>query len=357
MLPRFFDVLAEGQHEQVEILRDRSSALTAIVAIDDTSRGPAFGGIRRHAYRDEIDALRDVLRLSRAMTLKCAMARVEGGGGKTVIFDHDDLVEDEAYRVVGRHVQNLGGRYFCGPDIGTGERQLSWVAESTSYVTVPGDEGPGDLAAATARGVLAGLRAVAARLQRASLDMVELGGLSYSIQGIGEVGSKVARALIEAGARVFGVEVDQARAESAADLGVEIVEDVFDLECDVIVPCALGGIVHDLSVERARCRAIAGSANNVVASVEHAEQLHERGILLAPDFVINSGALILGAKFHLTGERDHGDAIDAIGQELFELFERADARGQAPLFVAEEIAQERLEVAKGRRYFPEGGRK
>ncbi len=345
----FLETLSNADHEQIQFLRDPDLGLFAIVAIHDSQAGPAFGGIRRCVYPHLVDGLRDVLRLSSAMTDKCALAGIPGGGAKAVVLDRADLDRDAAYRLLGRYVENLDGRWFCGPDVGTGARELALIAESTRFVTVPGSDGPGDLATATARGVIAGLEAVAATLQGTERDKAELGRFSYAIQGLGEVGSLLAHELRERGARVIASDVDDTRLARAIDQdGIEpcASEEILAAACDVFVPCALGGILHDLSIERLRFRAICGSANNILATDDHGDLLAQRGVLVAPDFVVNSGALILGAGYHLFGERDPSAAIDRIGEELLALFARARSEGLAPTRLAVQIAQERRAAAR-----------
>lgn len=342
------DTLAHAEHEQIQFLRDPELGLFAVIAIHDSHSGPAFGGIRRCAYAHLAEALRDVLRLSAAMSDKCALAGVPGGGAKGVILDRPDLDREAAYRLLGRYVENLGGRWYCGPDVGTGAEELAVLAESTRFVTVPGPDGPGDLAAATARGVIAGLEAVAATLQDRPRAEADLGELSFAVQGLGEVGSLVARELSRRGARILASEVDKVRrAAIATELDIEVCAsaEILASDCDVFVPCALGGILHDLSIERIAFRAICGSANNILASEEHGDALARRGVLVAPDFIVSSGALILGACFHLFGSRDQDDAIDRIGDELLELFQLARDSGSPPTRLASKIARERRAAA------------
>ncbi|MFQ5505054.1 MAG: Glu/Leu/Phe/Val dehydrogenase dimerization domain-containing protein [Planctomycetota bacterium] len=350
-----------AEHEQVQFLKEERIGFSAILAVHRSVEGPAFGGVRRYAYRSGADAIRDVLRLSRAMTYKCAMARVAGGGGKCVVLDHPALDVPEAYRLLGRYIESMGGRYYTGPDVGTGPEELAWLAETTSYVTRPGPRGPGNLAAATARGVLAGLRGVIQHLARSApevpTDPDDLAGLCFLVQGLGESGFKIARGLVERGGNVLATEVDEEVSERARqELGVELIdpERAYDVPCDIFVPCAMGGILHDLTVERLRCRAVAGSANNILAGPEHGRALHARGILVAPDYLVNSGALILGANFHLSGSRDQDEAIDRIEDEVLALFERAERDGSAPSDLADRIAEERLRKSSGDPWFRSG---
>ena len=341
------DALARHGFEEVLALHDRRSGLRAFLAIHDSSLGPAFGGIRRHGYVDEEHALRDCLRLARAMTWKCALAGVPAGGAKLVVLDHPELDGAAAYAFIGDLVERLGGRFYTGPDVGTGPGELAHVAARTRFVTDPGPEGPGELAASTAAGVVGGMEAALA-----SLDGEESWGRrTVVVQGLGEVGSRVARTLRGRGARVLATEADPERAEVlAAELNLELVDpsDEYEPPCDVFAPCAMGGILHDVTLERLNCRVVAGGANNVLARPEHGDRLHERGILYAPDFVLNAGALIRGARFHLDGVREPVEAIGArIRATAGELFAEARECGEAPVRVAAREAERRITAARG----------
>jgi leucine dehydrogenase len=339
---QFLDALAGGGFEQVVALHDRGSGLRALLAIHDTSAGPAFGGVRRRSYRDEAEALRDVLRLSRAMTRKCVLLGLPAGGAKVVALDGPELDLEGAYRYLGEAVEALAGRYYSGPDVGTGERELAWMAETTRFVTRPDDEGPGLLSESTAEGVFAGIGASLRHLDGEE-DWTRR---TVVVQGLGAVGSRLARRLTEVGATVVGVDADpEVAARAAAELGIELTESgaEFERACEVFAPCALGGILHDVSVPRLRCRVVAGAANNVLASGDHADAMHDRGILHAPDFVVNSGALLRGAAFHLEGRREPLERIGArIGEVLTELLQAAREAGRPPARVAVEEADERL---------------
>jgi len=351
MAVHILDAMAREGFEEVVAIHDRASGLRAFVGIHDTSAGPAFGGIRRYAYRDERSALIDCLRLSRAMTRKCALAGIEGGGGKIVVVDSPDLERAGAYRHLGRAVERLAGRYYAGPDVGTGEEELGWVAEGTSFVTRPGAEGPGELAPATAAGVFAGM---AASLR--SLDGEEdWGKRTIVVQGIGSVGGLLARRLLERGARVLGAELDPDRARRAEALGVECVEagSELEVECDVFAPCAMGGGLHDLSISRLRSRIVCGSANNPLAHRQHGELLHERGVLYVPDVVVSAGAVLRGSAFHLQGAAMGLEEIEArIDAVVSRILSIASANDWPPSRAAEEEAARLIETRRRRAAAP-----
>jgi leucine dehydrogenase len=330
----------DADFEQIRILEDAPARCVAIVAIHSTRCGPAFGGIRRWRYATRDEAVADARRLARAMTWKAAVAGVAGGGGKTVVMDHAQLDRTAAYRLVGRHVESLGGRYYTGPDVGTDDRDLEEVGTQTRYVALPGLRGPGDLAASTALGVCAGIEAVAVRL-----GFDGLRGLHVAVQGLGEVGWRLAALLAEGGARLTVADPRAERAQRAArDLAAAVVppERVVGAPCDVLAPCALGGVIDDAALAVLRARAVAGSANNVLAAPRHGAALAARGVLFAPDFVINAGALIHGAAFHLEGRSPPPERIRALGAVVGEILDRAAADGTPPEVHAERLARERL---------------
>ena len=341
------DAMAREGFEELVALNDRRSGLRAFIGIHDTTRGPAFGGIRRWAYRSEREALLDCLRLARAMTYKCTLADLNAGGAKVVLLERPDVDWRAAYGHLGDAVERMGGRFYTGPDVGTGEDELGWLTARTRYATDPGPEGPGELAASTAEGVFRGIEAALVHLD----DDVDWGRRRVVIQGLGAVGAGLARRLVEHGATVVGADLDGDRAASLSrELGIEVMEPAraADQECDVYSPCALGGSIHDLTLTRLRCRVIAGGANNVLAHGLHGDRLHEREILYAPDFVINSGALIRGSIFHLEGRREPVEAIGRrVGESLAAVLRRAREQDASPARVAVEEAEERLAEWRG----------
>lgn len=340
--------MAREGFEEVTAVHDRRSGLRAFVGIHDTSAGPAFGGIRRFAYRDERSALMDVLRLSVAMSHKCALADLDAGGGKIVILDRAALDLEGAYRAVGACVERLAGRYYAGPDVGTGEAELGWVRAATGHCVPPGERGPGDLSAATAAGVFAGL-AAALRALDGEEDWARR---TIVLQGLGRIGEELARRLRARDARVVASELDEPRARALGrELGLEIVAPgtEFDVACDVFSPCAMGGILHDLTIQRLRARAVCGAANNPLANGRHGERLHERGILYVPDVVVTSGAVLVGASFHLRGQRLALAEVERrVGALATRILGRARDEQASPARVAQEEATARLRRRRAR---------
>jgi leucine dehydrogenase len=347
MANHLLEAMSREGFEEVVALHDRPSGLRAFLAIHDSTQGPAFGGLRRWTYLDEDQALRDCLRLSRSMTYKCALAGLAAGGAKLVILDRPDLDLGASYRAIGAFVERLGGRFYTGPDVGTDAEELAWVAEKTRFVTRPDSQGPGLLAESTCAGVFAGIAACLRHLDGEE----DWRRRTVVVQGLGAVGRGLARLLLQAGARVRASELDPEKAERVArELGLELVDPAteYDQPCDVFAPCALGGILHDLTLTRLRCRIVAGGANNVLVRSLHGERLHERGVLYAPDFSINSGALIRGALFHLEGRRESVENIGArIGESLGRILARSRAEGLAPVRVAVGEAAGRIAQWRG----------
>lgn len=341
------DAMTREGFEELVALHDRASGLRAFVGIHDTTRGPAFGGIRRYVYRNEREALLDCLRLSRAMTAKCALADLPAGGAKAVFLDGPGVDVPAAYARLGESVERMGGRFYTGPDVGTGPQELAWLTSRTRFATDPGPAGPGELAESTAEGVFRGIEACLEHLD----GEVDWPRRRVVVQGLGAVGAGLAERLTARGAIVLAAEIDDERAlEVSARIPLELVDPARAVEsaCDVYAPCAMGGSLHDVTLPRLRARVVAGAANNVLAHGPHADRLAERGVLYAPDFAINSGALVRGVLFHLEGRREPVAAIgDRIHRTLAEVLERAAAEGLTPARVARRIVQERLARTRG----------
>lgn len=349
-------------HEQVLYGNDPASGLRCIIAVHSTALGPALGGTRFMAYASEEAALRDVLRLSRAMTLKAACAELDVGGGKAVILGDPASAKTEALlRAYGRMVASLGGRYVTACDMGTEPADMALVRRETRWATGadPKEGGSGDSGVMTALGVHVGLRACA---QRAFGDP-DLSGVHVAIQGVGKVGRRLAELLSAAGARLTIADIDTAAADAVAQqLGAQMVdaEEILRVPCEVISPNAVGGVLNDDTVPALRCRVVAGAANNQLATAAHGEALHRAGILYAPDHVINAGGLIQVAdELHPDGgdpERVRA-AVERIEPRLTALFALADAEGTSPAVAAMSMAERRIaEVGRLRSlWLPNGG--
>ena len=331
-------------HERVLRINDAASGLRAFIALHDLTLGPALGGCRMWPYETETEAVTDVLRLSRGMTLKSAMAGVAAGGGKSVIIGDPKTDKTEAlFRAFGRAVDRLCGRYISGEDVGVSVQDMDWAASETSYMLGSGD-GAGDPSPTTAYGVFVGLKAaVRHRLRRDSLD-----GVVVAVQGLGHVGLSLCELLRREGAELVVTDIDDAavaRAKAEFDATAVAPEDVYDLDAEVFAPCALGAILNDETVPRLRVAVVAGAANNQLLADRHGEMLKQNRILFAPDYVINAGGLIaLSLELTPAGySAERALSLTArIGDTLAEIFSRADSEDLPTNEVADKIARERV---------------
>lgn len=342
-----------ADHEQVVFCCEPDTGLKAIVAIHNTNRGPALGGCRMWPYGSDEEALKDVLRLSRGMTYKSAMANLDLGGGKSVIIGNPRTDKSEALlRSFGRFLENLGGRYIAAEDSGTSVTDMKVIAQETKHVAgiVDKEAGDGtvrsgDPSPATAYGTFVGLKAaVRQRLGRDDLD-----GLKVAIQGMGNVGFRLAKHLHESGARLWVTDIYDDQVQPAVEeLGATAVgaDQIFGLDVDVFAPCALGGAINDDTLPQLKASIIAGAANNQLAEERHGEELLRRGILYAPDYVINAGGIV-DVSYERNGfDRDKMIRhVDGIYDTLLEVFERSRDEQLPTGVVADHIAEERFRKA------------
>lgn len=340
-----FERIQVNGHEQVLFCFDRASGLKAIIAIHDTTLGPALGGCRMWPYKSEEEALADALNLSRGMTYKSAVSGQNFGGGKAVIWGDPERDKSEAlFRAFGRFVGSLAGRFYTGTDVGTAKEDFVWAKmESPYFVGLPESEGgSGDTAIITAFGVWRGLKAVAQHLW----GDPSLRGRRIALQGLGKVGYRVVEHLVEEGAVLTVTDLNPERAnEVAAKYGVRAVspEAILDVPCEIFSPNALGGVISEASLKHLSCLAIAGSANNQLAGPGIGEELHRRGILYAPDFVINAGGLIQVADELHGYNRERAYAKTAqIEGTLRSIFKTSKERGIPTHQAAEHLAEERI---------------
>ena len=348
-----FLAMAEHGHEQLIFNYDRASGLRMIIALHDTTLGPGLGGMRNWRYQSEDDAIADALRLSRGMTFKNAFAGIDFGGSKCVIFNDPEEKSDILLRAAGRFVEMLGGRIYTGEDVGLTPDDVEVMAQSTRYL-VGRPHKSGDPSKAAALGTYASIRAC---LEHVFGDG-DPKGRRIAIQGAGNVGSDLARRLAADGAELVLCDVRSERAErAAAATGAKVVapEAIYDVECDVFSPCALGLSVSPKTIDRLRARIVCGSANNQLAIPEMAEELRSRGILYAPDFIVNGGGIVnIADEFEDGGyNRERAFArVERIGDRLLQVFERAESEGVTTEVAAEHIAEERIRaLAQQQRHF------
>ena len=289
-----FEAMAnEGGHEQVIFCEDKNAGLKAIIAIHDTTLGPALGGCRMWNYASEEEALTDVLRLSRGMTYKAAAAGLNLGGGKAVIFGERSTKSEAMFRVFGRFVEALNGRYITAEDVGTTVHDMENIFMETKYVTgvAPAHGGSGDPSPVTAYGVYKGMQASA----KAAFGSESFKDKKIAVQGLGNVGGNLVRHLAEEGAKLTVTDISPERCEEIAkQYGAEVVapDAIYDVDCDIFSPNALGAVINDETLPKLKCKVVCGGANNQLKTDAHGVALEERGILYAPDYVVNAGGLI-----------------------------------------------------------------
>jgi leucine dehydrogenase len=330
------------------VRRGRRSGLFTMVAVHSTARGPALGGCRMWTYDDSRAAVRDVLRLSRAMTFKAAVAGLPLGGGKGVIMLRPDeavLTPERREAVLqdfGDTVEALGGDYLTAEDVGTGEPDMEVIAGRTKHVTGLAS-GSGDPSPWTALGCEVAVRVTCER----AFGSDDLNGRRIAVIGLGSVGGRLAEMLAEGGAQLVVADVDQSKRELATRLGAEWTDPLSAMTADVdlVAPCALGGVLNDDTVPALRCKAIAGAANNQLADDSLDAALTQRGILWAPDFVCNAGGIInICVELEPEGyDPQRADAnVRAVGDTLRTIFDSAAASNSSPLAAALELGRERL---------------
>lgn len=346
-----FDTMHAQDYEQVVFCADRGAGLSAIIAIHDTTLGPALGGIRMRAYATEGEAVTDALRLAQAMTHKAALAGLDYGGGKAVVIgDHTTTQREMLFRALGRSIESLAGHYIPTEDMGTSTADIERVRKESRF-GVGREEvfgGGGDPSPMTAWGVFCGQRACLEELD----GTADFQGKTVALPGLGKVGYPLARYVHKAGARLIVADVDESRTRQAeAEFQARVVspQDIYTQECDILAPCAAGGLFHSQTIPHLRCRIIGGGANNQLVSDEDGDALSDRGILYAPDFAINAGGLINVADELGPGgyRRERAQAkTETIYTTLKTLFAEAKQRNIRPHRLAVTLAQERIRAVR-----------
>ena len=337
-----FDAVDFDQHERVSFFYNKDMGLKAIIAIHNTNRGPALGGCRMWPYANEQQAITDVLRLSRGMTYKSAIANLSFGGGKAVIIgDPRHQKSQPLFEAFGRVVDQFNGRYITAEDVGTSVDDMAFIKKTTPHVVgIPG--GSGDPAPFTALGVFESIRAaIFYRLGRTSLQ-----GLRVAVQGLGNVGYHLCKNLKEAGVHLIVSDIDPERVERVVKEFKAIAvspENIFSVETEIFSPCAMGAVINDQTLLQLKCLMIVGSANNQLESHAHGEILAKMKILYAPDYVVNAGGLINvsheGPFYNAETVRDH---VKGIYETLLEVFHKAENLHISTSQAADLIAEERF---------------
>lgn len=350
-----FKYMETYDFEQVVFCQDKTSGLKAIIAIHDTTLGPALGGSRMWTYASEEDAIEDALRLARGMTYKNAAAGLNLGGGKAVIIgDPKTAKNDELFRAFGRYIEGLNGRYITAEDVGTTEFDMDLINMETDYVVgvSSGAGTSGNPSPVTSFGIYQGMKAAA----KEAFGSDSLEGKTVAVQGVGNVAYTLCEYLHEEGAKLIVTDINKEAVQRAVDaFGAVAVEtdEIYSQDADIFAPCALGAIINDETIPQFKFKVIAGSANNQLKENRHGDQIHEMGIVYAPDYVINAGGVINVAD-ELAGY-DHERAMNRVAgiyDTIGEIFNISKRDGIPTYAAADRLAEERIaRVAKSRSQF------
>jgi phenylalanine dehydrogenase len=346
-------------HEQVVFCNDEETGLKAIIAIHNTTLGPALGGCRMRPYTSVDEALEDVLRLSKGMTYKCAAADVDFGGGKAVIIgDPEKDKHPELFRAFGQFVESLNGRFYTGTDMGTTPDDFVHALKETNCIVGVNEEygGSGDSSIPTAMGVIYGLQATNQNVWGSK----DLHGKSYAIQGLGKVGFKVAERLLEEGADLYVTDISQKSIDQlvakanrmGAAIKVVSGDEIYSVDADVFIPCAIGGIINDHTVDQLRVKAVVGSANNQLLDLSHGMKLHEKGILYAPDYIVNAGGLIQVAdELYEPNKERVLQKTSAIYNSLQDIYLQSENQHMTTVEAANRFCEDRIHARTRRNSF------
>ncbi len=334
-------------YEQLVFCQDKRSGLKAIIAIHDTTIGPALGGTRMWTYDSEEEAIEDALRLAKGMTYKNAAAGLNLGGGKTVIIgDPRKDKNPEMFRAFGRYIQGLNGRYITAEDVGTTEQDMDYIQMETDFVTgtSSADGSSGNPSPVTAYGVYKGMKASA----KEAFGSDSLAGKTIAVQGLGNVAYTLCEYLHEEGAKLVVTDINDQAVKRVVDaFGATAVDPgaIYDVDCDIYAPCALGATVNDDTIPRLKASVIAGSANNQLKSSKHGDILHEKGIVYAPDYVINAGGVInVADELNGYNQARAMKKVEEIYGSLERVFEISKRDNIPTYLAADRMAEERIEA-------------
>jgi leucine dehydrogenase len=340
-----FELIGEHRHEQVSLWSDRDAGYRGIIAIHNTVLGPALGGTRMWHYVNDLEALVDVLRLSRGMTYKAAVAGLNLGGGKSVIINDPKATNREPiFRAHGRHVESLAGRYITAEDVGTSPGDMEFIRQETDHVVGLAGRS-GDPSPVTALGVYRGMKACA----KVAYGSDALTGKTVSVQGTGHVGYYLCKHVFEEGAKLVVSDIEEERVKRVVEefKAVPVApKDIYGAKADIFAPCALGAVVNDDTIPVLQVDIIAGAANNQLEEERHGDMLHERGIIYAPDYAINAGGLI-NVNAEVEGwslERSHQKA-EEIFDTILLVLEMAAEQGIPTYRAADRLAEQRIAQA------------
>lgn len=347
-----FTYLEKYDYEQIVFCQDKQSGLKAIIAIHDTTLGPALGGTRMWTYSSEEAAIEDALRLAKGMTYKNAAAGLNLGGGKTVIIgDPRKDKNEEMFRAFGRYIQGLNGRYITAEDVGTTVADMDLIHEETDYVTgiSPAFGSSGNPSPVTAYGVYRGMKAAA----KQAFGTDELEGKVIAVQGVGNVAYNLCRYLHEEGAQLIVTDINKEAVQRAVEeFGAKAVDpdEIYGVECDIYAPCALGAVVNDETIPQLKAKVIAGAANNQLKDTKHGDIIHELGIAYAPDYVINAGGVInVADELYGYNQERALKKVEQIYANIEKVFDIAK-RDRIPTYLAaDRMAEERIERMRNSR--------
>lgn len=340
-----FKYMEKYDYEQLLFCQDEQSGLKAIVAIHDTTLGPALGGTRMWSYKSEDEAIEDALRLAKGMTYKNAAAGLNLGGGKTVIIgDSRKDKNEEMFRAFGRFIQGLNGRYITAEDVGTTVADMDLIHEETDFVTgiSPAFGSSGNPSPVTAYGVFRGMKAAA----KEAFGCDSLEGKVIAIQGVGNVAYNLCKYLTEEGASIIVTDIHKDAVKRAVDdFGAKAVDpdEIYSVECDIYAPCALGAVINDETIPQLKAKVIAGAANNQLKDTRHGDLIHEMGILYAPDYVINAGGVINVADELYGYNRERAmKKVEGVYQNIEKVINIAKRDGVPTYVAADRMVEERI---------------
>lgn len=348
VIQELFSTISETEHENVIYCYDAPTGLKAIIAIHNTTLGPALGGTRFYNYENETTALNDVLRLSRGMTFKAAISGINLGGGKAVIIGNPETLKTEAFwRRYGKFINTLNGKYITAEDMNTNSKDMAFIAQETPFVAGKPEflGGGGDPSPITAYGVYLGLKAALKEVYGND----KLNEKKILVEGAGAVGSHLIERLINEGAKVYLTEINRFKVQQITKKhpGIEVVarETSYDLDIDVFSPCAMGGVLNTTTIERLKCAIIAGAANNQLQDEnENGNQLKNKGILYAPDFLINAGGVINCYQEVIGYNKEQALArTEQIYDLTLEIFYKAKNENITPHQAAIQLAEKRIQ--------------